>query len=173
MVYRFFALALLSTSVGATDFRTLNFGDLCAGVEAKEKALGSVAVPSKQMAGADIYAFQVREYDRDVFMTYFCPKGKLFTGNYSFPIERFDDAVKSYRHTYDWLVSIYGTPGLDSTTRRVETDAKHSGAGAPDPTNYGAAWQTPRASISLLIVANQPGEVNGWRILVVIGRRSP
>lgn len=171
MLLRFIALALLSAPVAAADFRTLNFGDSCADVEGKERALGAVAVPWKQISGADIYAFKIREYDRDLVMTYFCPKGKFFTGNYSYPIEQLDDAVKSYRGAYDWLISTYGAPFLDASPWQVGADSKESGRIASDPKKYMTDWRTARLSITMMIAPNLPAEPPGWRVFIVVGER--
>jgi hypothetical protein len=171
MLHRLILLVFLSTPVCAADFRTLNFGDTCAGAEEKEKTLGPVSVPWKQMPDADIHAFQVREYDRDLVITYLCPEGNLLTGNYSLPIEQFDDAAKTYRHTYGRLVSTYGSVVLDSSRSLVGMDIE-SLLGGPNRTKYSAAWQTSRASIMISIMPNQPSEVHGWRVFVVAGSTS-
>jgi hypothetical protein len=55
---RLVALALLSASAGAADFRVLDLGDACTPVQVREEALGSVAIPWQQMSGADTYALK-------------------------------------------------------------------------------------------------------------------
>jgi hypothetical protein len=111
-----FVLFIAAAPVVAADYRGANFGDDCARVQAQEKARGSSAIPWKQMSGADIYAFQVRENDRDLVMTYFCPKGKLFTVNYSFPTEKLETALQSYRAALDWLSSMFGAPDPETSS---------------------------------------------------------
>ena len=164
MLYRLVALVLLSAPASAADFRTLNFGDPCGRVEEKELGLGPISLLRKDTPG--VHPLQVREYDRDLFTTYFCPTGNLFTGNYSLQIEQFDDAVKTYRHTYGRPVSMSGSPVLDSPSSLVGTDTK-SLVGGPDRTKYSAAWRTSRAFVTLSIMPNEPSEVNGWRVFSV------
>jgi hypothetical protein len=55
-----------------------------------------------------IYAFTGREFDRDLFFSYFCMHGDLFTGNYSFPIESLEQAADSYRDVHAKMLSTYG-----------------------------------------------------------------
>ena len=169
MLNRLIALVLLSAPASAADFRPLKLGDACAGVEEKEQALESISLPRMDTPG--VHAFQVREYDRDLFVSYFCPKGNLFTGSYSFPIEEFDDAVKTYRRTNDGLVSNYDSPVLDSPPSLVGTDTE-SLVGGPDRTKYSAAWRTSRALVTISIMPNQPSEVNGRRVFFLTGQTS-
>lgn len=169
MLHRLIALVLLSALAAAADFRTLNFRDLCAGVEEKEQTLGPISLPQKETLG--VHAFQVRAYNRDVFMNYFCPKASLFTNHYAFPIEQFDDAVRTYRHTNGRLVSIYGSPVLDPPPSLVGTNTE-SLVGGPDRTKYSGAWRTSHAFVTISIMPNQPSEVSGWRVFGVMEQAS-
>jgi len=119
MLLRYVALVLLSAPVGAADFRTLDIGDSCASVQAREKARGSIAIPWKQLSGADTYAFRGHDHGRDLTLTYFCPKGALFSGNYYFPVEQLEVAVNTYHAAYDVMVASYGTPFTDNSPWQV------------------------------------------------------
>lgn len=169
MLHRLILLVCLSTSVCATDFRTFNFADTSAGAEEKEKALGSASVSWKPISDAHSHAFQALAYDRDLVITYSSRKDNFFTANYSFPTEQFDAAMKVYRHTYGRLISTYDSPVLDPSPSLVGTDVE-SLVGGPDRTKYSAAWWTAHASIMISIMPNQPSEVLGWRMFVVVGQ---
>ncbi len=91
------AVTSFSSPLRAADFRTLDFGAACDSVVTREQARGSVPIPGEKISGADVYGFRGREYDRDLVLTYFCPKGVLFSGNYYFPVEGLETAIVSYR----------------------------------------------------------------------------
>jgi hypothetical protein len=164
------ALALLSAPVGAADFRVLDFGDACASIQAREEPLGSVAIPWQKISGADIYAFKGREFNRELLITYFCPKGTLFSGNYYFPVEPLDVAVTSYRAAYDLLVSMYGAPFFDTSPWQVGANDKDPRAIASDPQKYTTAWKTPRLHVALSLMPNFPSEGPGRRVFIVVTR---
>jgi hypothetical protein len=170
MRLRLLTLALLSTPVAAADFRTLDFGDTCAPVKVREEAQGSVAIPWNQICGADIYAFRVRDYNRDLMITYFCPKGALFSGNWYFPVEPLDVAVSSYRDAYDLLVSQYGAPFLDSSPWQVGADTNDPLAIASDPRMYMTSWKTAHLHTVMSLMPNLKSEHPGWRVFIVVSR---
>lgn len=155
--FTLFFLLTAVAPVGAADFRILNFGDDCASVQAQEVAKGSIPLPWKQVSGADIYAFQVRENNRDLVLTYFCPHGRLLTGNYSFPDELLDDADKSYGDALKWLTSMYGVP-------------EYEGLFQPDdPRRRTAVWRVRGMFVSMMTREEAPSR---WRVVVTVAKDS-
>src|ERR1700733_8513524 len=102
------AATIFSLSATAADFRALNIGQACTTAREWDGARGSTPMPGRTGAGADIYAFTGREFDRDLFFSYFCMHGELFTGNYSFPIESLEQAAESYRDVHAIFFSPFG-----------------------------------------------------------------
>lgn len=167
----FVAMIVISAPAGAAEFRTLDLGAPCDAVPAREQARGSVAIPWKQIPGADVYAFTGREYERDLVIMYFCPQGNLFSGNYFFPIEQPEKTVTSYRDVYDLLVSVYGAPFVDSTPWQVGGSTKDPRVISPDPQKYMTMWRTPLLNVNMAIGLNRESEGPGSRVFVVISRR--
>jgi hypothetical protein len=160
-----FALTMLSTSASAADFRALDIGQSCASAREWEVARGSTPMPGRAGAGADVYAFTGREFDRNLYFSYFCMHGDLFTGNYSFPIESLEQAVDSYRDVHGLLLSRYGDPFVDNSPWNRDSDKRSI---ATDSSKYMTNWRTPRVSATLSIMPNQPTEKSGWRVFLVI-----
>jgi hypothetical protein len=123
-------------------------------------------MPWRGGAGADIYAFTGREFDRDLFFSYFCMHGELFTGNYSFPIETLQQAADSYRDVHARLLSLYGDAFVDNSPWSGNGDERFI---ATDPSKYMTNWRTSRVSAAPTIMPNQTGEKSGWRVFLVIG----
>lgn len=164
------AAIIVSSPAPAEDFRTLNFGAACDSVQAREQARGSVAISSGKIPGADNYAFRGRDFDRDLTLTYFCPKGILFSGNYFFPVEQLEAAATSYRNAYDLLVSLYGAPYIDTTPWQVGGDTKDERAVASNPRKYMTSWRTPRLHVTVSIMPSDESGEPGWRVFVVLSR---
>ncbi len=164
------AVTSFSSPLRAADFRTLDFGAACDSVVTREQARGSVPIPREKISGADVYGFRGREYDRDLVLTYFCPKGVLFSGNYYFPVEVLETAIVSYRNTYDLLVSIYGAPFIDNTPWQVGGDTKDEHVVSSDPRKYMTGWRIPRLPATVSIMPSHKSENQGWRVFVVISR---
>jgi hypothetical protein len=158
-------LTMLAMSATAADFRALDIGQSCASAREWEVAHGSTPVPGRTGPGADIYAFEGREFDRDLFLSYFCMHGDLFTGNYSFPIESLDQAAASYRDVHDRLLSIYGDTSVDNSPWNGIADRRSI---ATDSSKYMTYWKTSRVTATLSIMPNQPNENPGWRVFLVI-----
>ena len=161
-----FALTMFAISASAADFRALDIGQSCASAAKWEAAQGSTSMPGKAGPGADIYTFEGREFDRDVYLSYFCTHGTLFTGNYSFPIESLDQAVDSYREIRERLLSVYGDASSDASPWSGEGDVRSTGIDSP---KYMTVWRTRRASTTLSLMRNQPSEKPGWRVFLVVG----
>ena len=162
-----FTMALFTFSASAADFRALDIGQACAAAPEWELTHGSTLIPWNAGPGAEVYAFDVRQFDRRVLATYFCLKGELFTGNYSFPIEPLEEAVESYRDTYGKLMAIYGLPFVDSSPWNPNGEPR---AVSPDPRKYMTNWRTERISVTISIMPNRPTESAGWRVFIVIGK---
>jgi hypothetical protein len=161
-----FALMLFVLPVSATDFRALDIGQSCASAREWELARGSAPMQGRAGPGADIYSFEGREFDRDVYLSYFCMNGALFTGNYSFPIESLDQAVDSYRDIRERLLSIYGDTSDDASPWSGAGDIRSTGIDSPI---YMTHWKTARVSTTLSLMRNHPPEKAGWRVFLVIG----
>jgi hypothetical protein len=170
MLLRYVGLGLLSAPVCAADFRALDIGDACASVQAKEEIRGSVAIPWKQLSGADTYAFRGRDFDRDLTITYFCPKGALFSGNYYFPVEQFDAVVNSYHKAYDLMISRYGTPFVDNSPWQLGAQERDPRWIASDPRKYMTSWKTTRVFATMSLMQSFESEGPGWRVFVVVSR---
>ena len=170
MLGRLIATILVSAPVVAADFRTLDIGAQCDSVPAREQARGSVAIPWGEVSGADVYAFKARDYDRDLVLMYFCPKGSLFSGNYFFPVEKLEKAVTSFHNAYDLLVSVYGAPFIDNTPWQAGESTKDERFVSAEPRKYMASWRTPRLHVAMSIMPSHASEGPGWRVFVVISR---
>ena len=157
------AVIVISAPVGAADFRTLDFGARCDGVQAREQARGSVSIPWKKIPGSDVYAFRGRDFGRDLTLMYLCPKGALFSGNYLFPIEQLETAVTSYHNAYDLLVSIYGAPRFDNTQWQVGAKTKDPRNVNADPRKYMTYWKTSRLNVNMAMMRGYEPEGRGWR----------
>jgi hypothetical protein len=161
-----FLLAVFAISADAADFRALEMGQSCATAPQWEIAHGSTQVPGNASAGAETLGFNVEAFNRAIFASYFCVKGKLFTGNYSFPIETWTRVVESYRMAYQTLQSTYGTPNLEDPPRSADANEPPN---AVNTRRYLTTWRTARLSVVMSIMPNQPTEPSGWRVFVVIG----
>ena len=161
-----FALTMFAISATAADFRALDIGQSCGSAREWEVAQGSTPMPGSAVPGADIYAFEGREFDRDVYLSYFCMHGTLFTGNYSFPIESLDQAVDSYRDIRERLLSVYGETSSDASPWSGAGDMRSTGIDSP---KYMTFWRTAGASTTLSLMRNKPSEKPGWRVFLVIG----
>jgi hypothetical protein len=158
-------LTMFAMSATAADFRALDIAQSCASAREWEVARGSTPMPGRTGAGADIYAFTGREFDRHLYFSYFCAHGDLFTGNYSFPIESLEQAVDSYRDVHSILLSTYGNAFVDNSPWNGDGDRRSI---ATDSSKYMTNWRTSRVSATLSIMPNQPTEKSGWRVFLVI-----
>lgn len=172
--YCLFILAVLAARADAADFRVLNIGDACAGVEAKEAALGSKAIPRNDTPRAYALAFEAKEFGRDLVVLYLCNEGRLSSGTYRLPLEELDNAVKSFRNIHDQLLERYGTPLLDSSPWHVR-DATQPATISSQPSEYSTDWSTPRVFAHLMIGHGRKpnGSLGGWKVALVIGPPGP
>ena len=159
------AATIFSLSATAADFRALDIGQSCTTAREWEVARGSTPMPGRTGAGADIYAFTGREFDRDLFFSYFCMHGELFTGNYSFPIESLEQAAESYRDVHAILLSTYGDAFVDNSPWSGDGDRRFM---ATELSRFNTNWRTSRVSATLTIMPSQTGEKSGWRVFLVI-----
>jgi hypothetical protein len=170
MLRGYVALVLLSAPAAAADFRTLDLGDACGPVQVREKALGSVAIPWPHWAGADIYAFTGRDFDRALTFTYFCTNGRLYSGAYYFPVETLDDAFKTYRAVYESLRFTYGDPSVEDAPWQTGPNSNPLAMPAENRA-YTTAWKTPRLDVNMGLASNYPSERPGRRVVVGITQR--
>jgi len=160
-----FVSAFLSMQVSAADFRVADFGAPCAGIAEREESLGSSSI-GWNPSGPEFLAFKGAEFGREVAILYLCPKGALFAGNYFFPNERFDDALKSLRSVYDELVSKYGKPYLDNTPWQGDADPRGFQS---DPRRYMVTWRAARVRTTLSVMPEDKSEL-AWHVFVVVGQ---
>jgi hypothetical protein len=165
---------LLSWAVCAADFRAIDLGSPCASVRELEKERGSVPIPWKEMEGGELYAFSGREFDRDVTILYFCIDGHLFTGNYYFPFEDLDQAVKSYGEAHDSFEGTFGRPFLDSSPWVFRTDPDlDPRAVSSDPARYMTTWKTSRARVTLSLMSRDTKPDRKWQVFIVVSPLDP
>ncbi|MGC1458179.1 MAG: hypothetical protein WA825_07875 [Steroidobacteraceae bacterium] len=174
MKYCLLLLIVFAARADAADFRVLNIGDACVGLEAKEAALGSKAIPRNGTPNTVTNAFEAKEFGRDVVVLYLCNEGRLNTGNYRLPLEDLNDAVKSFRNVHDQLLRKYGTSFLDSSPWHVR-DVTQPAIISSQPNEYYTEWRTPRLLAHLMIVqGRQPnGSIGGWTVSLFIVPPAP
>ena len=161
---------LLVSPAHAAEFRVLDFGSPCDSIRALEEAQASVAIPWNHSIAEGFHAFRGRAFDREVSIVYLCVNGHLCTGNYFFPNESFDDALKSLRSVYDALTVTHGDSFFDTTPWQKDPDPR---AVSPDPKRYMVTWKKAgvRTAISIMPDGESPGST--WRVLVVVSRDKP
>jgi len=157
-------IVFAASMASASDFRTLDIGDSCDLIPAREEALASARVPWNAPA-EEIYAFHGNAFDRNLLFTYFCQKGRLFSGNYYFPVEAADKIKDTYDDIHIRLTSLYGPPFVDSSD--ANPDARQRVPGVQMTT-----WRTPRINVTMSLQANLPREEPGQRLFVVVSKRN-
>ena len=157
---------LISVQAFGADFRVLDFGRSCTSVREREEGLGSKQI-AWNPSGAEFLAFEAQEFDRQVSILYFCPKGSLFTGNYFFPLEDLDAALRSLRAVYDNLNSLHGRPFLDSTPWEKYADPRFVMA---DPRKYTVTWRASRIRTTISLAPGHDRSDSTWQVFVVLGR---
>lgn len=167
-MYRFTALMLtLAMSATAADFRALNIGESCASAREWEFAKGSTPTQLPNSSGNSyLLGFQGQALGRDVYLSYLCRDGVLFTGNYSFPVESWDEAVESYRQIHDEMLSINGDTSMDASPWNGNVGPTSTSLESP---KYATTWSSARVVTSLSLMRNQPSEKTGWRVFIVVG----
>jgi hypothetical protein len=162
-------LTLMAARVYGADFRVLDFEETCAHAGQREGALGSRQI-GWNPSGPEYLAFQAQEFERQVSVLYFCPKGVLFTGNYFFPTEGFDDALESFRSLYDSLNSTYGEPFLDNTPWQRNSDRRFV---SPDPHRYMVTWKSSRVQTTMSVMRGHDKSDSTWHVFVVVRKNKP
>jgi hypothetical protein len=165
-----YLLTILAMSATAADFRALDIGQSCATAREWEVVRGSTPMQGAAGPGADIYGFEAQEFGRDVYLSYFCIHGTLFTGNYSFPIESLDKALESFHEIHDQMLFAYGDTSSDNSPWNGDGEMQSTTIESP---KYMTHWQTTRVSTTLSLMRNKPSESPGWRVFIVIGPVHP
>lgn len=167
-MYRFTVLILtLAVSSRAADFRALNIGESCATVREWEIAKGSTLTQSPEGSSKSYWlGFRGNAFGRDVYLSYLCRDGLLFTGNYMFPVESLDKAVESYRQIHDDMLSIYGDTSMDESPWNGNIGPMSTSLESP---KYTTSWISAQTLISLSLMRNQPSEEAGWQVFIVVG----
>jgi hypothetical protein len=158
---------LLVSPVHAADFRALDFGTPCDSIGALEKAQNSVPIPWTHSEEEGWHAFRGRAFDREVSILYLCVNGHLCTGNYYFPLESFDGALKSLRFAYDSLNSTHGAPFLDNTPWQKDADPRFV---SPDPQRYMVTWQSSRVRTTIAVMPGPDNSDSTWHVFVVVAQ---
>jgi hypothetical protein len=154
----------MAARVYGADFRVLDFEETCAHADQREEALGSTRI-GWNPSGPEYVAFQAQEFERQVSVLYFCPKGVLFTGNYFFPTESTEEALKSLQFLYDSLNSTYGEPFLDNTPWQKYSDLRFV---SPDPQRYMVTWKSSRVQTTMSLVPGDDKSDSTWHVLVIV-----
>ena len=166
--------ALISWPVCAADFRGVDLGSSCAPVHDLEKEQGSVPIKWREIEGGELHAFNGREFDRDVTILYFCIDGHLFTGNYYFPLEDLDRAVKSFGEAHDSFEAMYGQPFLDTSPWAFRTDPDlDPRAVSSDPTRYMTTWKTSRVRVTVSLMPRDDKPDPKWQVFIVVSPLDP
>lgn len=145
----------------AADFRALDFNASCAGVAAKEAALGSMPY-SEQLPSGFQYAFRNREMDRDVIVGYACRDGHFFRGAYIFMVKDEADATRLYHALKRRVTKERGRPSYDFASAEYRDKMKSIGA-TLDPVDTQVAFWNDGHSEAHASVAAPSGE-RGWRV---------
>jgi hypothetical protein len=160
------AFCLFCLPVGAEDFRVLDFGSSCAALQELEQATGSK--PLAGVSAPNIQGFKGLAFDREASIVYVCKQGKFALGNYFFPGQHFDGALKNLHDVYDNLTAKYGAPFLNNSPWQAGPN-KDPAAVASDPSKYSVTWRTERVDTTISLVSN--GDTLGatWEVIVVVG----
>src|SRR6188508_989932 len=159
-------LTLMAARACGADFRVLDFEETCANARQREEALGSKPI-GWNPPGPEYVAFQAQEFERDVSILYFCPKGALLTGNYFFPTESFEEALKSLRSLYDNLSSTYGEPFVDNTPWQRVADPRFVSS---DPHKYMVTWKSTRVRTSISVMPGHDEASSTWHVFVIVAK---
>jgi hypothetical protein len=154
----------LATSASAADFRALDFGQSCVLAPDWEVEHGSTPARAPAGTSGSQLAYTGHEFDRDLYIFYFCVGGKLFSGNYLFPIESPDQIADTYRDAYTKLLSIYGEIH-DDDSPMTHGDRYFI---EPDLSNFSTIWRTSRVSAILAIKRSRKNEKSGWRVILIV-----
>ncbi len=160
-------IALLAGPASATDFRALDVGDPCDSVRDSEIAVGSTPITWSGMSPY-VYAFTGQEFGRKVEISYFCPNGTFFTGNYFVPERNLEDAVRSYRQVYTNLFAKLGNPSLDNTPWQKGADNIKEPTPS-DQTKYHVSWLGQRMFTVLSLLRSGDSTSAAWKVAIVIG----
>jgi hypothetical protein len=161
-------LATFCLPAAAADFRAADFGASCADIAERETQLGSTPI-SWNPSGPEFVAFRGKAFDREVAILYLCPKDTFFTGNYIFPDENLEQAVRSLRSVYDKLTDRYGAPYLDATPWQAGADPRGV---QPDSRKYMVNWRDARVSTTISVMSRDNAS-SKWHVLVVAIRNRP
>ena len=157
---------ILAGPASATDFRALDVGDPCDSVRDSEIAVGSTPITWSGIS-PNVYAFTGQEFGRKVEISYFCPKGTFFTGNYFVPERNLEDAVRSYREVYTNLIGKLGNPSLDNTPWQKEPDNKRQPIPS-DQSKYNVSWLGQRMFTVLSLLRSGDSTSAAWKVAIVI-----
>jgi hypothetical protein len=158
------ALGFFCAPLSAADFRTLDFGSACAAVQELEAAIGSRPMPGA--SNPNVQAFKGRAFDRDASIVYVCKDGKLAAGNYFFPGQHFDSALRNLHDVYDTLSGKYGAPFINHSPWQVGP-SKDTTLIASDPSTYSVTWRSERIDTTISLVSNGDALGADWEVMVV------
>jgi len=172
-MYRFTVFMMtLAVSATAADFRALNIGESCASAREWEIAKGSVPTTQLPDGTSNSYwlGFRGKAFGKDVYLSYLCRNGSLFTGNSSFSVSSLDEAIESYHQIHDEMLSTYGDSSMDASPWNGNVGRTSTSLDSP---KYVTTWISSHTLISLSLMRNQPSESVGWRVFIVVGPYHP
>ena len=140
------SILLMTTSAPAADFRSLNFGESCSDVVAREYRLGNSPRPAEDQQDTG-YQFNGVFLDRAVTIVYFCDEtGRLDRGMYAFELITETDLEAFFRVARPGLEHRLGPPSFDGS--KINTARRF------DNFTHALRWDTERATINLKVVGN-------------------
>ena len=157
---------LLAGPASATDFRALDVGEPCNTVQDSEIAVGSTPITWIGIS-SNVFAFTGQEFGRKVEISYFCPKGIFFSGNYFVPERDLEDAVRSYREVYENLIGKLGNPSLDNTPWQKGADTNHQPIPS-DHSKYNVSWLGQRMFTVLCLLRSGDSASAAWKVAILI-----
>jgi hypothetical protein len=161
-----FLVLLFSSGVYAEGFRLAEFGEACYVLSEREAKIGSEPI-EWSLPGDEYRAFRVRAFGYALPVLYFCPAGRLFTGNVYFPLESLSKAKEKFYSVYLTLVALNGKPNLDNTPwgtgvdpRVVDTDGR----------KYNVVWRCQKNNASISIMPGLDDDDSTWLVFIVVGK---
>ncbi len=145
-VTTFAALVLSTGTVSAGDFRTLDFGESCLGVQEKEYRLGNSPKAEAQDVSTR-YEFNGVFLDRATTIVYHCDEeGNLNKGTYAFKLTSETDLETFFSVAKPILENLFGPPSFDGS--KINIDRGY------DSFTYALRWDEKRTTINVKVLGN-------------------
>ena len=145
----FTVLALSTNIASAGDFRTLNFGDSCLEVTAREYQLGNSPNTEAKNNSAR-YEFYGVFLDRAVTISYHCDEdGNFNQGMYAFDLWNDKDLESFFNIARPNLEQVFGPPSFEGS--KIDTAQRF------DSFTHALRWDKERVTINVNVVGNFDG----------------